>query len=92
MTDPTFVLSFKNDGNDATRNCFNKYYMPLVKIKDFNVLNYHKPFFDQSIKVFNSRYFCGKSHFENDGTQNYLVFLAVFRCFTTVANTSKVTA
>ena len=43
LTDPTFrninnlfVLSFK-DGNDhSTRDSFNKYYVPLVEIKDFN--------------------------------------------------------
>ena len=43
LTDPTFrninnlfVLSFK-DGNDhPTRDSFNKYYVPLVEIKDFN--------------------------------------------------------
>ena len=27
-----------------------KYYMPLVEIKDFNVLINNKPFFDQQIK------------------------------------------
>ena len=31
-----FVLSFKNDNNDPTRNFFDKYYMSLVEIKDFN--------------------------------------------------------
>ena len=29
---------------------FNKYYMPLVEIKDFNALIENKPFFDQSVK------------------------------------------
>ena len=28
-----------------------------------------------------SSYFIGKSHFEEDGTQNYLVFQAMYRCF-----------
>ena len=37
-------------------------------------------------------YFRGKSHFENDGTQNYLVFQPVSRYFKTVANNSKVAA
>ena len=31
-----FVLSFKNDNNDPTRDFFDKYYMSLVEIKDFN--------------------------------------------------------
>ena len=33
-----FFLSFKNSGNDPTRNIFDKYYMSLVEIKDFNPL------------------------------------------------------
>ena len=57
MSDPTFrninrlfVLSFKNDGNDLTRLSFDKYYMSLVEIKDFNALIDNKPFFDQTAK------------------------------------------
>ena len=30
-------------------------------------------------KTFDSSYFIGKSHFEDDGTQNYLVFQPVYR-------------
>ena len=45
-----FVLSFKNDNDDPTRNSFDEYYMPLVKIKDFNVLINNKLFFDQLVK------------------------------------------
>ena len=52
MIDPTFrninrlfVLSFKNGGNDLTRLPFDKYYMSLVEIKDFNALIDNKPFF-----------------------------------------------
>ena len=51
LIDPTFrninrlfVLSFKNGNNDPTRDSFEKYYMPLVKIKDFNALIDNKPF------------------------------------------------
>ena len=57
MTDPTFtnierlfVFLFKNDDNGPTRDSFNKNYMSLVEIKDFNALIDNKPFFDQSIK------------------------------------------
>ena len=35
-----FVLSFKNGGNDSTRDSFDKYYMPLVEIKDFKQWSY----------------------------------------------------
>ena len=45
-----FVLSFKNGNNDPTRYSFDKYYMPLVEIKDFNALIDNKPFFDQPVK------------------------------------------
>ena len=40
-----FVLSLKNGNDDRTRDSFDKYYMPLVEIKDFNALIDNKPFF-----------------------------------------------
>ena len=33
------------------------------------------------LKTFDSGYFIGKSHFEEDGTQNYLVFQPIYRYF-----------
>ena len=45
-----FVLFFKNSNNDPTRNYFDKYYMLLVEIKDFNALIDNKQFFDQPVK------------------------------------------
>ena len=39
-----FVLTFENGNNDPTRNYFNKYYMPLVEMKDFKALIDKKPF------------------------------------------------
>ena len=52
LNDPTFrnikrlfVLSFKNGNDNPTRNSFDKYYMPLVEIKDFNALVDNKHFF-----------------------------------------------
>ena len=57
MIDPTlsninrlFVLSFKNGDGDPTRNSFDKYYMPSVEIKDFNVSFDYKLFSDQFVK------------------------------------------
>ena len=57
MIDPSFrninnlfVLSFKNSGNDPTRNSFVKYCMPSVEIRDYNALIYNKSFFDQRVK------------------------------------------
>ena len=45
-----FVLSFKNGNNDPTINYFDKYYMRLVEIRDFNALIDNKPFFDRPVK------------------------------------------
>ena len=42
--------------------------------------------------MFDSNYFQGKNYFEDDGTQNYLVFQPAFRYFKTVVNASKITA
>ena len=39
-----FVIFFKNGDNYPTRHSFNKNYMPLVEIKDFNALIDNKPF------------------------------------------------
>ena len=44
------ILSFKNDGNDPTRDYFNKYYTGLVEIKGFNVLIDNKAYFDRTVK------------------------------------------
>ena len=35
------------------------------------------------LKTFDSSYFIGKSHFEEDGVQNYLVFQPMYRYFKT---------
>ena len=45
-----FVLSFKYSGNDLKTDYFDKYYIPLVEIKDFNALLNNKPVFDQPVK------------------------------------------
>ena len=39
------------------------------------------------LKTFDSSYFIGKSHFEEDGTQNYLVFQPINRYFKLIDNT-----
>ena len=40
----------------------------------------------QKLKTFDWSYFRGKSHFEEDGTQNYSVFQPVQRYFKVIAN------
>ena len=39
----------------------------------------------KNLKTFDSSYFIGKSHFEEDGTQNYLVFQPINRYFKVIA-------
>ena len=41
----------------------------------------------KKLKAFDSSYFIGKSHFEEGGTQNYLVFQPINRYFKLIANT-----
>ena len=43
------------------------------------------------VQPFDSRYFRGKRHFEDDGTRNYLVFQAACKYYKTVANGNKLT-
>ena len=38
------------------------------------------------LKTFDSSYFIGKSHFEEDGTQNYLVFQPLNKYFKIITN------
>ena len=46
------------------------------------------------LKTFDSIYFIAKSHFEEDGTQNYLVFQPMIRYFNviTIINTNYVSS
>ena len=41
------------------------------------------------LKTFDSSYFIGKSHFEEDGVQNYLVFQPLNRYFKVITNANK---
>ena len=42
------------------------------------------------LKTFDSSYFIGKSHFEEDGTQNYLVFQPLNKHFKLITNTLSI--
>ena len=46
----------------------------------------------KKLKTFDSSYFIGKSHFEEDGTQNYLVFQPLSKYFEVIANTDYVSS
>ena len=57
LIDPTFtsvnrlfVLSFTRNNAGDNRDSFSHYYVPNVEIKDFNVLNDGKSFFDFPVK------------------------------------------
>ena len=39
----------------------------------------------KKLKTFDSSYFIDKSHFEEDGTQNYLAFQSIYRYFKIIA-------
>ena len=49
---------------------------------------------DKIVKLhsFHSSYFCGKSHFGDDETQNYLVFQPIYRLFKKIGNTDHISA
>ena len=62
MIGPTFsnmngliVASFINGVIDPMRNSFDKYYIPLVEMKEFKVLIENKHFFDQFEKKIKNR-------------------------------------
>ena len=44
----------------------------------------------KKLKTFDSSYFIGKSHFEEDGAQNYLVFQPVYRYLKIIAGVGNV--
>ena len=44
----------------------------------------------RKLKPFDTDYFIGKSHFEEDGTQSYLVFQPINKYFEVIANTDYV--
>ena len=46
----------------------------------------------KKLKTFDSSYFRGKSHFEGDGTQNYLVFQPINRYFKVVDNKTYISS
>ena len=44
------------------------------------------------LKTFDSSYFISKSHFEEDGTQNYLVFQPMYIYFKMITNTNYISS
>ena len=44
------------------------------------------------LKTFDSSYFIGKSHFEEDGVQNYLVFQPLNKYFKVISSTNYISS
>ena len=44
----------------------------------------------RKLQIFDAGYFRGKNHFEEDGTQNYLVFQPVYKYFKTINSTDNI--
>ena len=44
------------------------------------------------LKTFDSGYFIGKSHFEEDGVQSYLIFQLIVRYFTVITNSNYISS
>ena len=59
--------------------------IPVNKTKNESIENELK-----NLKTFDSSYFFGKSHFEEDGTQTYLVYQPINKYFKVIANTNYV--
>ena len=58
-----------------------------IKQKDESIENEIK-----KLKTLDLSYFIGKSHFEEDGTQNYLVFQPLNKYFKVITNTDYVSS
>ena len=76
------VAAILSQANLVTKTDFNK---KLSNLKQIIVSSKTKHLVIESelkkLKTFDSGYFCGKSHFEDDGTQNYLVFEPIYKYF-----------
>ena len=77
------ILSFKNDGNDPTRDYFNKYYTGLVEIKGFNALIDNKAYFYRPVKNKQEAYKKVAKMSRNDyyTTEDLLNFLYYQSCY-----------
>ena len=75
-----FVLSFPTNNNTNSRYSFSNYYVPKVKVNDFNVLIDGKSFFDLSVKNDEEAYEkIIEMSYNNDYTTGNLLDFAYFR-------------
>ena len=78
-------LVTKTDFDNSVSSLNNK--IAINKTKNESTQNELK-----KLKTFDSSYFIGKSHFEEDGRQNYLVFQPLNKYFNVIANTDYVSS
>ena len=64
----------------------------LSSLNRKSTANKKKLLVKNGFKTFDSSYFIGKSHFEEDGTQNYLVFQPINTYFKVITNTDYVSS
>ena len=86
MINILILQSLTKTNFDATLSSLNRKIMEN-KTKHFLVENELN-----KLKTFDSSYFIGKSHFEEDGTQNYLVFQPINKYFKVITNTDYVSS
>ena len=86
LIDPTFtnfnrlfVLSFPRNNNTDSRYSFSNYYIPKVKVNDFNVLTDGKSFFDLSVKYDEEAYEKIIDMSNNDYTTGNLLDYACYK-------------
>ena len=86
LIDPTFinvtrlfVLSFPRNSNTDGRYSFSNYYVPKVKVIDFNVLIDGKSFFDLSVKNDEEAYEIIDMSHNNDYTTGNLLDYAYYK-------------
>ena len=64
----------------------------MIYIKDSNISNKSRTKAKQRKTKHDSSFLHGKSHFEDNGTENYLVFQPVHRYFKNIANSDHISA
>ena len=64
--------------------------MNVITIRNFDVKIIEVENNIKKLQIFDAGCFRGKKYFDEDGTQNYLVFLPVIRYFRLITNTKYI--
>ena len=81
-----FVLSFPRNNNTYSRYSFSNYYVPKVKVNDFNILNDGKSFFDSPVQKDEEVYekiidMSNNSDYTTDNLLDYAYYKNHYRLF-----------